>query len=172
MVGLVSSCSSKFQGTWCKYSDVPTSLVILDYDISEDSLNKITDYVKSIDNLKSYDIIDKIEDASRMVTIYYKNEENIENIQNDIKNFNGVRDIRYTSLNTVLDRLVIKRDAFIFDRNLNDLSASETSGTYNIDNNTLILDNNMEFYYKDKFLCYDKDCSSLLVKVKGSECIK
>ena len=74
---LVSGCASKFQGTWCKFAMVPTSLVILDYDISDDDLNNIIDYVSTIENLKSYDVIEKIEEASKMVTVYYKNEDNI-----------------------------------------------------------------------------------------------
>ena len=171
MVGLVSGCASKFQGTWCRYSDVATSLVILDYDISDEDLYKITEYVKTIENLKSFDVIDKIEEASKMVTIYYKNEDNIEEYQNTLKTYNGVRDIKFTSLNTVLDKLVIKRDSFILDKDLNELNASEIKGTYTIENNTLKLDNNTELYYKNKFLCYDKNCDELLTKAKGAECI-
>ncbi len=172
VVGMSTGCASKFQGTWCKFAMVPTSLVILDYDISESDLNNIVEYVKTIDNLKSFDVIEKIEEASKMITVYYKNEDNISNYQDNIKKYSGVRDIKYTSLDTVLDKLTIKRDSFIFDKGLNDLSASEITGTYVIENNTLKLDNNTEFYYKDKFLCYDKDCNEILTKAKGAECIR
>ena len=167
---MLSSCATKFQGTWCKYSDVATSLVILKQDISDSDLQKIVEYIKTIDNLKSFDVIDRIEEASKMITIYYKNEDNIKTYQDTILTYSGVESIKYTSMNTVLDKLVIKRDAYIYDKGLNDLDASEVSGTYNIENNKIILDNNMELYYKNKFLCYDLSCDDILTKAKGAEC--
>ncbi len=172
IVCLTTSCASKFQGTWCKYSDVATSLVILDYNISENDLTKIVDYISTIPNLKFYDLIGEIEDASKMITIYYKNEENVDEYQEVIKTYNGVKSIKFTSIDSVLDKLVIKRDSYTYDKDLNDFSVTEVQGTYSIANNKLILDNNLEFYYKNKFLCSDKDCNEILTKAKGNECIR
>ena len=172
IVCLVSGCASKFQGTWCKFAMTPSSLVILDFDISEEDLDRVIDYVSSLENLKRYDVIDKIEEASKMVTVYYKNEDNIEEYQNIIKSFSGVRDIKYTSLDAVLDKLVIKKDSYVYDSGMNDYSSAEVKGSYTIEDNTITLDNKMVFYYKNKFLCYDKDCSEILTKAKGAECIR
>lgn len=170
VVGLLCGCTSKFQGTWCKYSDVATSLVVLDENVSDSDINEIINYIQTIKNLKSYDIIDKIEEASKMITIYYKDEENIEEYQEKLKTYNGVSYIKYNRLNTVLDKLVIKKDSYVFDTSLNSLSASELSGKYEIEKNTLTLDNGTKFYYKNKFLCYDYNCNDILTKAKGNEC--
>ena len=170
MVGVLCGCASKFEGTWCKFSDVPSTLIILNKDIDNDSINKITSFIKTLSNLKSYDIIDKIEESSKMITVYYKDEENIENINERYKTFNGVVSTRTTKLNQVVDKLVVKDKKFIYDKNLNDLTATETKGSYKEEGNTLVLDNDIKFYYKDKFLCYDISCSNLLTKAKGSDC--
>lgn len=167
---LICGCSSKFEGTWCKYSDVATSLVILKNDINDNEINKITDYIKTIDNLKSYDIIDKIEEASKMITIYYKNEDNISSYEDKIKSFNGVDSIKSTKVNEVVDKLIIKKKEYIYDKSLNNLSATEDKGSYTIDNNTLILDNNTKFYYKNKYLCYDEMCNLVMTKSKTNDC--
>lgn len=170
MVGILCGCSSKFEGTWCRFSDVPSTLIILNNDIDDESINNITAYIKTIPNLKSYDIIDKIEDSSKMITVYYKDEEGIDNYENEIKAFSNVARTKSTKLNQVVDKLTINNGKFVYDKDLNDLSAKEEKGSYKEDNNTLILDNNINFYFKDKFLCYDKECSMLLTKAKGSEC--
>ena len=166
----LSGCSSKFEGIWCKYSDVATTLVILDNDISNDQINKLTDYIKTIENLKSYDIIDKIEDSSKMITIYYKNEDNIALYEERIKAFDGINKIKSTNVNEVVDKLIVKKNDYVLDKSLNDLSANEVKGTYKIENNTLILDNDIKFYYKNKYLCYDDACNSILTKSKTNDC--
>lgn len=170
VVIILCGCSNKFEGTWCKYSDVATTLVILSNDISNSDLNKITTYVGKITNLKSYDIIDKIEDASKMITIYYKDDNKIEDYEKELKKFNGVSNLKSSKMNTVVDKLVLKNSKYTFGRSLNSLSAEENSGSYKESGNTLTLDNGMNFYYKDKFLCYDEGCNELLSKAKGNDC--
>ena len=167
---LLCGCDNKFQGTWCRYSDVATTLVVLTDDISDKQINDITNYIKTISNLKSYDIIDKIEDASKMITIYYKSEDNIDEYEKMIKTFTGINSIKSTKVNEVVDKLVVKKDDYTLGRSLNNLTANEMSGKYKIDNNTLILDDNVKFYYKNKYLCYDQDCNSLLTKSKTNDC--
>ena len=167
---LLSACSNKFHGTWCKYSDVATSLVILNSDISDDQIDRITNYVKTLENLKSYDIIDRIEEATKMITIYYKNEDNIDQIDAQLKKYDGVSKVKSSRVNEIVDKLVVKKEEYIYDKSLNNLSANETKGKYQIDNNTLILENDVKFYYKNKFLCYDEGCNEVLIKAKGNDC--
>ena len=167
---LLSGCSSKFEGIWCKYSDVATSLVILNSDVSDNQILEITNYIKTIDNLKSYDIIDRIEEASKMITIYYKNEDNISKYEEKLVAFSGVTRVKSTKVNEVVDKLIVKKDSYIYDKSLNDLSANEVKGSYEIENNTLILDNNIKFYYKNKYLCYDEACNIILTKSKSNDC--
>ncbi|MBR1417262.1 MAG: hypothetical protein IJ572_05565 [Bacilli bacterium] len=171
LIGMVlSGCSSKFEGTWCRFSDVPSSLVILTDEISEIDLNNITSYINTITDLKSYDIIDKIENASKMITIYYKSDNNINDYEKSIKSYSGVVSIKSTMMNEVVDKLIISDKNYVYDKSLNNLSATETKGTYKTEGDKLSLDNGVDFYYKDKFLCYDKDCTGLLTKANGSDC--
>ena len=167
---IVSACSNKFEGTWCKYSDVATTLIILDENVTDKQIENITNYVKTIDSLKSYDIIDRIEEASKMITIYYKNDENIENYENNIKKYSGITKIKSSKVNEIVDKLVINKDNYVYDKSLNNLSANESKGSYKINNNTLILDSDVKFFYKNKFLCYDEGCNELLTKAKGNDC--
>ena len=161
---LLSGCGNKFEGTWCKYSDVATTLVILNNDIEDSQIDAITNYIKS------YDIIDRIEEASKMITVYYKSEENITTYENNIKEFNGVNKIKSTRVNEVVDKLVVKKEDYTLGRSLNNLTANEMSGKYKIENNTLLLDDNVKFYYKNKYLCYDEACNNVLTKSKTNDC--
>lgn len=167
---ILCGCDNKFQGTWCKYNDVATTLIVLTNDVSEDQINKITDYIKKIENLKSYDIIDKIEEASKMITVYYKNEDNISEYESKIKTFDGINTVKSTRVNEVVVKLVVKKQDYTLGRSLNNLTANEMSGKYKIEDNTLILDDNVKFYYKNKYLCYDKECNNVLTKSKTNDC--
>jgi len=167
---LTCSCASKYEGTWCKFADVDTTLVILSNDVSEEEINSVIDYIKTIPDLKSYDIINKIEESSKMITIYYKNEDNIKTYEDGLKNFSFINEIKTSKVNIVVDKLKINGDKYVFDTNLDDLSASEVSGTYIDNNNTITLEDNTTFYYKNKFLCYDKDCNNILTKSKNDTC--
>jgi len=168
---ILCGCQSKYVGTWCRYSDTPTTLIIFNDNIEEDKINKLIDYVKTIEDLKSYDLIPIIEGSSRMLTLYYQKEDNIEKYEEEIKKFEGVSQTKSTKVNTPVDKLVIKgNNKYVYDTSLNNLSALEYSGKYEIDKNVLKLDNETKFYYKNNFLCYDKDCNTLLTKSKKNDC--
>lgn len=167
---IMSGCSLNFKGTWCKYSEIPTTLLILKENISETELNDLTSFIKSIDNLKSYDYIDDIEEAYPMITIYYLNKDNIENYESVLSTYNSVSKIKTSKMNSVVERLVIKNNTFTYGTKLNTIYAYETSGKYEIEKNVLTLDDGTKFYYKDKFLCYSEECNDLLIKAKGNEC--
>ena len=167
---LLCGCNNKFQGTWCKYSDVATTLIVLTNYASDYQIGEITKYIKALENLKSYDIIDKIEDSSKMITVYYKNEDNLDEYEKIIKTFGGINNIKTTRVNEVVDKLVVKKEDYILGRSLNNLTANEMSGKYKIENDVLLLDDNAKFYYKNKYLCYDKDCNNVLTKSKTNDC--
>ena len=167
---LTCSCASKYEGTWCKFADIDTSLVILSLDIEDDKLNAITSYVETIEDLKSYDVINKIEESSKMVTIYYKKEDNIKKYEDTLKGFDGVKEVKTSKVNTVVDKLKINNDRYVFDKDLDDFKASEVKGIFKEDGNTIILEDNTKFYYKNKFLCYDADCNNILTKSKNDTC--
>lgn len=171
MIFVLCGCQSKYIGTWCRYSDTPTTLVIFKDDITDEQINKLVEYVKTIEDLKSYDVIPIIEGSSRMLTVYYQKEDNMEKFEEEIKKFEGISQTKSTKVNTPVDKLVIKgNNKYVYDTSLNNLSAMEYNGIYEIDKNVLKLDNETVFYYKNKFLCYDKDCNTILTKSNKTDC--
>lgn len=167
---LLCGCENKFQGVWCKYSDVASTLIVLKEDVEDLQINGITNYIKTIENLKSYDIIDKIEESSKMITIYYKTDEGISEYEKIFNTMEGISKIKSTRVNEVVDKLVVKKEDYTLGRELNNLTANEMSGKYKIEDNTLLLDDDVKFYYKNKYLCYDKDCNNVLTKSKTNDC--
>ena len=170
VVILLSGCGSKFKGTWCRYVEVPSSLVVLKAEVSEEEYQKILQYIGTITNLRSYDIVNDIEDATTLVNIYYMNEENIANYENDFRSLSGVSKVENKRISVVEDKLTINDKNYIFDTSLNSLAASEVKGNYNIKDDLLTLEGGTKFYFKNKFLCYDDACNKFLTKSIGATC--
>lgn len=174
LVGFViflSGCTSKFNGTWCRYSDVPSSLIVLKKDYNDYKYKELINYINKIPNLRSFDVVDDIEDSSILITVYYNNEENISTYENEIRKYDIVDRTEFKKLNIVVDKLNIQgNNTYTFDMSLNSLSAREIKGKYSIQSDILKLDNENTFYYKNKFLCYDKDCNMLMTKSISSTC--
>jgi hypothetical protein len=169
-VFLLSGCAKDFQGTWCLYTETPSSLVILKSDISDNELTKIKDYLNSLSNLKSFDVINNIEEAYQMINVYYTSKDNISDIESKLQSLSGIASVTDKTLNTPKEELVITNDNYTYGINLDNISASESTGKYTIKNNTLTLDNNNKFYYKDKYLCNDQTCTVIYTKANGSTC--
>jgi hypothetical protein len=167
---LCSGCKKDFAGTWCLYTETPSSLILLDNNINDNDLNNIKAYIESISNLKTYDVINNIEDANNMITIYYTSKDNISTYQDKIMIMNGVLSVKENDLNTPVEELTISSDNYTYGTKLDTIDASKKEGTYTINGNNLILDNNKSFYYKNKFLCYDKDCNTLMTKSSSNTC--
>ena len=164
-------CSKDLKGTWCLYTETPSSLVVLNNEISDDNLNIIINYItKNIADLKSYDVINPIEDSNKMITIYYNNADNISKYQDAISKYTGVVSATEKELNTTVEELDINDSNYSYGTKLDTLYAFKNDGTYNIKNNKLTLDSNKEFYYKDNYLCYDESCNQFLIKSKTSTC--
>lgn len=167
---LLSGCVKDFKGTWCLYTETPSSLVILNSDISANDLTKIKDYLNKVSNLKSFDVINNIDDANQMINVYYTNTDNIGDVESTLQTFNGVTSVTDKTLNTPKEQLIITSDNYTYGINLDNINATESTGKYTIKNNKLTLDNNNVFYYKDKYLCNDNTCSIIYTKVNGSTC--
>lgn len=168
---LLTGCAKDFKGTWCLYTDTPSSLVVLNKDIIDNDLNTIKNFIETdITDLKTYDVIDSIEDSNQMIIIYYLNKDNINKYQDVLSTLNGVDSVTEKELNTPVEELDITSDSYTYGTQLDTVYASNNTGTYKINNNTLTLDTDTLFYYKDSYLCYDKSCSKFLVKSNGSTC--
>lgn len=168
---LLTGCSKDYLGTWCLYTNTPSSLAVLDSDISLTDLNNIKNYIeKNIPDLSTYDVIDKIEDSNQMITIYYTKSDNISKYQEDLSSLNGITSVSEKELNTPVEKLDITSNNYTYGTQLDTIYALNTTGNYTIKNNTLTLDNNTLFYYKDSYLCYDESCSKFLTKSKTDTC--
>ena len=47
MLVLLTGCQSKYVGTWCRYSDVATTLVIFNDDVSDDVRTVLFQYFEA-----------------------------------------------------------------------------------------------------------------------------
>ena len=167
---VITGCDAKFQGTWCRYTEVYSSNVILKEDATDLEIKSISKYIGTIGNLKSFDIIDEIENTKTMIAIYYKNNEKISDVEEYISKLDGVEKVESKTFKTATEKLVINK-TYTYGNNLDNVDALEESGSYEITDNQIILkENEKTFYYKDKYLCTDDSCSTILTKVKGKDC--
>ena len=167
---ILSGCANKFYGTWCLYTTTPSSLVILNDNVTDEELKNITLYIDNkIPDLNKYDLIDKIDGANMMITIYYKNKDNIETYKNSLAALKGVNRVENKDLNTPIESLIINSQKYKYGTNLNSLYAQEETGKHVIDKDKITIGNH-DFYYKNKFLCYDNECMRFLTKSKTKIC--
>ena len=163
IVFILCGCSSKYNGTWCLYTEVPSSLIILDKDINDNNLKKITDYLDNISDLASYDIIDNIESASKMINVYYLKKDNIESYKTDISKLNGVYSFDNKMINKAKEKIIINGKYYTYDKELNTLYASEIKGKIKKNKKKITIDDK-EYFYKDNFLCADNECNTIFSK--------
>ena len=164
IVVLLCGCQNKYNGTWCLYTEIPSTLVILKDKYNEDDYKKIEKYLKSLSNMSSYDLIDNIESANKMINIYYTNKENIDVYKDVLSKNNAVKSVENKMINKAKEKIIIKRKKYTYGKELNTLYASETKGKLSINNNTITLDDTTNLYYKDNFLCKDIDCNTIFTK--------
>ena len=163
IVFLLCGCSNKYNGTWCLYTEIPSSLIILNDDINESNLKTITNYLDKVSDLASYDIIDNIESASKMINVYYIKKDNIDSYKNDISKLKGVKSVENKMINKAKEKIIIAGKYYTYDKELNTLYASEKKGKISKDKKSIIIDD-VKFFYKDNFLCNDVDCNTIYSK--------
>ena len=161
---LLCGCKSKFDGTWCLYAETPSSLVILNNNVSDSELDNVVNYISKLKDMTSYDVIDNIESASKMINIYYSSKDNIDEYKNAIKNHNGVYSVENKMINKAKEKIVIDKKNYTYGKSLNTLYAIEEKGSLKKSRNEIELADNTKLYYKDKFLCIDKECSVIFTK--------
>ena len=170
IVGLLCSCSNKIIGTWCLYTEVPSSLIILESTVTDQDIQELNKYLDSLSNIKSHDLIDRIEDANKMVNVYYTSKDNLDTYEKMIKTFKFVKKVENNMLNQAIEKLLIVGNDYTYSTNMLSLDTKEYKGIYKFNNNILELEDNTKFYYKDKFLCYDNECNKILTKSKSNLC--
>lgn len=160
---ILCGCQNKFNGTWCLYTEVPSSLVIFSDNVSNDDISTLTKYLESLKDVVSFDLIDNIESANKMFNIYYTSKDNIESYKEKISKYSFVKTVENKMINKAKEKIIVKDKTFEYGKNLNTLYATEIKGNTIINGNTITLDGT-EFYYKDKFICADKDCTVIFTK--------
>ena len=170
MVGFICSCSNKIVGTWCLYTEIPSTLIILESNVTNEEIQVLNKYLDSLSNMKSHDLIEKIEDANKMINVYYTSKDNIDNYEEKIKTFKYVKSVENNMLNQAMEKLIITKSDYTYDTNMFSLDTKEYKGKYKFNNNILELEDSTKFYYKDKFLCYDNECNKILTKSKNNLC--
>lgn len=169
---LLTGCSKNYIGTWCLYTQTPSSLIVLSNDITDGDLASLKSFIENdITDLKTYDVLDKIENSNQMITIYYTSSDNIHKYQDIISTLNGVDSVTEKELNTTVEELDITNDEYTYGTQLDSIYASNSNGNYTIKDNTITIDNK-KFYYKDSYLCYDETCSKFLTKSTNNTCDK
>ena len=160
---LLCGCESKFEGTWCLYNEVASSLIIINSNASNTDFDNLTSYLNSIKEITSYDIIDGIESADKMINIYYNSKDKAEEYKEKLSKYKAVKSIENKMLNKADEKIVIRDKNYTYGKNLSGLAAKETKGTIKTKGNEVTICNNT-FYYKDSFLCKDKECSVIFTK--------
>lgn len=168
---LILTGCNKFKGTWCRYTETYSHLLILEDDIKEEELNNIKKVVEKIPEKKSYDVIDDIENGNTVLTIYYTNKTDLDKNSPSLKGLAGISKIETKSFIIPSQKLVIKDNQYEYGYDLDNIGSSIEIGEYKIENDMLTLKmSNKNFYYKNKFLCTDANCNFFLQKSKNNEC--
>lgn len=163
MTILLCGCQNKFNGTWCLYTEVPSSLIIFNDNVSDSDVGTITNYLDTLKDVSSFDLIDNIESANKMLNIYYFNKDNIESYKEKISKYSFVKSVENKMINKAKEKIVINDKSFVYGKNLNTLYAVEIKGSIKTKKDTLTLDGT-DFYYKDKFICGDLECNTIYSK--------
>ena len=81
----------------------------------------------------------------------------------------GVQSIETKSFEVVSKKLLIDDGKYNYGLNLDNVDAIVYKGDLQVDDNTLTL-GDFKLYYKDKLLCFNKDCTGFLIKSKTEDC--
>ena len=88
-----------------------------------------------------------------------------------LNNLKGVSRVEKKSFEVPRTSLVIKNSKYTYGTNLDNVDAISKEGSLEFkDDKVYLKDNDVTYYYKDKMLCTDLDCSSVLIKSKKKTC--
>ena len=169
---ILSGCKSKYYGTWCKYVQTYSIYGIVKDEISDDEKREIINFIKKIDNLKSYDYLDDIEDAKGMFIIYLTNDENINLIKTQLADFSIIYEAGTKNIASVNEELIINKNGNLeYNYNLTEPSSNSFKSQYTIEDEMIkIKDQDMKFYLKDDFICKEFTCETIYVKSSSATC--
>ena len=76
VLGVILLCGcSKIDGAWCSYTETFSSLVITSDDITQEQLNNVVKTISKLENLKSYDVVEYLDNGNPVINIYFLNKE-------------------------------------------------------------------------------------------------
>ena len=74
VLGVILLCGcSKIDGAWCSYTETFSSLVITSDDITQEQLNNVVKTISKLENLKSYDVVEYLDNGNPVINIYFLN---------------------------------------------------------------------------------------------------
>lgn len=172
LLGVILLCGcSKVDGTWCSYTETFSSLVITSDDITQEQLNNVVKTISKLENLKSYDVVEYLDNGNPVINIYFLNKEGMNNSESLLNNLKGVSRVEKKSFEVPSTSLVIKNSKYTYGTNLDNVDAISKDGSLEFkDDKVYLKDNDVTYYYKDKMLCTDLECSSVLIKSKKKTC--
>ena len=169
---ILTGCKSKYYGTWCKYVQTYSVYGIVKVEISDKEKNEIIKFIKNLDNLKSYDYLDDIDDAKGMFVIYLSNNDDIDIIKTKLKDFAIIYEAGIKDIESVNEELIINKNGTLeYNYNLTEPSSNTITSKFTIEDYMIKLDDHdLKFYLKDDFICKEFTCETIYIKSSGKTC--
>jgi len=167
LVSILMLCGcNKFSGTWCRSTEVFGVIIVTTSDITDSELSNIESIIKASGTYKTYDVLDDIKKANTSITIYFKESSLADDLVTSLDGVDGIEKTEKKSFIVTSEKLEVKKkNQYTYSTNLDNEDSNVTSGTWVLnDDGTLTIDGPLTFYYKDKFVCSDKDCTNILTK--------
>lgn len=172
LISLLLLCGcDKIKGTWCRYIQTYSVYGIVKDDISKEEKDEVFKYFETIENMKTYDYLDDVEDAKGMFIIYLRDNSNTLQIKEKLATFDFIYETGIKDIKSKDEELVLGKKNFTYKYNLTESTSASYEGTYEKEDNTIKTDiDNLRFYIKDDYICKEFTCQTIYVKSKGKTC--
>ena len=98
-----------------------------------------------------------------MINVYYSTKDNMDSYKATLEKNSNILKVENKMINKAKEKIVINGNYYMYGKNLTSLNTYESKGSLKKDKNTIKIGDNT-FYYKDKFLCADIECSVIFTK--------
>ena len=119
----LSGCS-KIKGTWCRYIQTYSVYGIVKDDISNEQKNEVFKYFDTVENMKTYDYLDDVEDAKGMFIIYLKDNTNQNIIKDKLQTFDFIYKADKKDIQSPQEELKLGNKDFVYKYDLTESSSS------------------------------------------------
>ena len=162
---------SKIKGTWCRYIQTYSVYGIVKDDISSEQKEEVFKYFDTVENKKTYDYLDDVEDAKGMFIIYLKDNSNQNEIKKKLQTFDFIYKADTKDIQSPQEELKLGNKDFVYKYDLTESSSSSLEGTYKVEDNTINTSvDDLKFYVRDNYICKEFTCKNIYVKSKSKVC--